>query len=109
MPEADELEPGHQRNFLLGGIVARLGFGWRAVADRLEEAAVTEPVDPLQGGELDGLEVAPGTTPLDHLCLEQADDGLDQRIDAPMLVKSSPRWLALACRDGGRPRAQHGV
>jgi hypothetical protein len=70
---------------------------------------VVEPVDPLQGGELDGFQVTPGTAPPDHLGLEQADDGLRQRIDAPMLVKSSPGWLALACRDGGRPRARHSV
>jgi hypothetical protein len=35
------------------GIVARLGFSGRDIADRLEEAPVVEPVDPFQGGKLD--------------------------------------------------------
>ena len=34
-------------------IEARLGFCGRYVADGFEQAAVVEPVDPFQGGELD--------------------------------------------------------
>jgi hypothetical protein len=39
--------------------IAFLGFGRRDVADRLQEPANVEPVDPLEGCELDPLEVAP--------------------------------------------------
>ncbi len=35
------------------------------------QAAVVVPVDPLQGGVLDGLEGAPWAAPMDHLRLEQ--------------------------------------
>jgi len=34
------------------GIVARLGFGGRNVADGLEQASMVEPVHPLEGSEL---------------------------------------------------------
>jgi hypothetical protein len=36
------------------------GFGWRDVLDRLEQAAVVDPVIPFEGRVLDGLDVAPG-------------------------------------------------
>ena len=62
------------------GIVARLGFGGRDIADRLEEAPMVEPVDPLQGSELHRLGMAPGTAPADHLSLEQADNRLGESI-----------------------------
>src|SRR4051794_28874111 len=61
-------------------MVARFGFSWRDVTDRLEEAAVVVPVDPLQGGELDGLQVAPGAASADRLGLEQAIYRLRQGI-----------------------------
>src|SRR4051794_39174863 len=61
-------------------MVARFGLGWRDVTDRLEETAGVVPVDPLQGGKLDGLQVAPGAASADHLGLEQAVYRLGQRI-----------------------------
>jgi hypothetical protein len=36
------------------GVVAFLGFGWRDVADGLQEPPVVEPVHPIQRRELDG-------------------------------------------------------
>ena len=42
------------------GIVARLGFGGRDIADGLEEAPVVAPVDPFQGGKPARLGTAPG-------------------------------------------------
>jgi len=62
------------------GIVARLGFGGRDVADGLEEAPMVEPVHPFEGSELHRLSMAPGATPVDHLGLEQPDDRLGQGI-----------------------------
>ena len=41
------------------GVVACLGFGRRDVADRLQQPAIVEPVDPSQCRELDGLEAPP--------------------------------------------------
>jgi hypothetical protein len=61
-------------------VVAFLGFGWRHIADRLEEATIVEPVDPFQGGELDSFQRAPGPTPADDLSLEQAIDGFGEGI-----------------------------
>jgi hypothetical protein len=37
------------------GVVALLGFGRRDVADRFQQPAIVEPVDPFERGELDGL------------------------------------------------------
>ena len=41
-------------------IVGGLELGRRDVADGLQESAVVEPVDPLQGGVLDLVEALPG-------------------------------------------------
>ena len=44
---------------LQAGVVGGFGFRRRDVADRLQEPAVIEPVDPFEGRQLDGLERAP--------------------------------------------------
>ena len=82
------------------GIVARLGFSGRDIADWPEETAVVEPVDPFEGGELHRLGMAPGAAPADHLGLEQADDRLGESIDAPMSVKQFLTPAAAACKSG---------
>jgi hypothetical protein len=56
------------------------GFGWRDVADGLEQPAVVEPVDPFQRGELDGLERPPWPAPVDDLGLVETIDGLGERV-----------------------------
>jgi len=48
--------------------------------DGLEEAAVVEPVDPLEHGELDVVDRSPGAASADDLGLEQADHGFGQRV-----------------------------
>jgi hypothetical protein len=62
------------------GVVALLGFGGRDVADRLEEAPGVEPVHPIEGGELDGLQRPPRAAAPDDFGLEQANDGFGERI-----------------------------
>ena len=52
-------------------VVGLLEFGWRDVAAGLEQAAVIEPVDPLQGGDLDLLNGPPRAARLDQLGLQQ--------------------------------------
>ena len=39
-----------------------------------------EPIDPFEGGKLDGFETAPRPAPMDHLGLEQPVDRLGQGI-----------------------------
>lgn len=58
--------------------VARLGR--RDVADGLKEPSVVEPVHPLQGRELDGLQAAPWPAPMDHLSLVETVDGVGESI-----------------------------
>jgi hypothetical protein len=70
------------------GEVAFLGFGRRDVADGLQEPAIVEPVHPLEGRELDGLEVPPGPTTMNDLSLVEAIDRLGEGVvvrvaDAP--------------------------
>ena len=60
--------------------MAGFSLGWRNVADGSEQAAVVEPVNPFQGGELHRLEAAPWPAPVDHLGLEQAVDGLGEGV-----------------------------
>src|SRR4051812_30624020 len=61
-------------------MVGGLGLGGRDVSDRLEEASVVEPIDQSEGGNLDRLEAAPGTAPMDHLGFVEAVDGLGEGI-----------------------------
>jgi hypothetical protein len=61
-------------------VVGCLELGWRDVADRLEQASVVEPVDPLQRRELDVIDPLPGATPADQLGLVEADDRLGQSV-----------------------------
>ena len=56
------------------GEVAFLGFGRRDEADGLQKPAIVEPVHPLEGCELDGLEVAPRSASMDDLGLVEAID-----------------------------------
>ena len=60
--------------------VARLSLGGRHVADRFEQAASVEPIDPFEGGELDCLEGSPRPTAMDYLGLEQTVDRLGQGV-----------------------------
>ena len=62
------------------GIVAFLGFGWRDVADGLQQPAIVEPVDPFQRCELDGLERAPWSTSVDDLGLVETVDRFGEGI-----------------------------
>src|SRR5919199_2284874 len=79
-PEAGEFESRRQGGCLELSIVALFRLGGRHVADRLEGTAVVVPVHPVEGGVLDRLERAPRAAPPDHLGLEQANDGLGERI-----------------------------
>jgi hypothetical protein len=57
-----------------------LGLGWRHIADRLEEAAIVEPVDPFESGELDCFQRTPWAAPMDELSLEQAMDSFGEGV-----------------------------
>ena len=62
------------------GVVALLGLGRRDVADGLQEPSVVEAIDPFEGGELDGLEAAIRSAPMDHLGFVEAVDGFGESI-----------------------------
>ena len=73
-------EPRHHSKLFDLRIVVRLCFGGRDVSNRLEQAAVVEPVDPFGGCELDRFETAPRPAPRDDLGLEEADHRLGERV-----------------------------
>jgi hypothetical protein len=56
LPEAVSFKSRRHGGLLRHGIVAFLGFGWRDVADGLQQPAIVEPVHPLRRRELDSLE-----------------------------------------------------
>lgn len=91
-----------RRHGVLGSpcVVARLGLRRRDISDRLEKPVVVEPVHPFERREFHRLDAAPRPSPVDHLGLEQAVDGLGQRVDAPMSVKQFLTPAAAACKDG---------
>ncbi len=62
------------------GIVARFSLGGRDIPDRFEQTTGVEPVDPFEGGELDGLERPPWSTPMDQFGFEQPVDRLGEGI-----------------------------
>jgi hypothetical protein len=45
---------------ILLSLVCGLELGWGDIADGLQEPAVVEPVDPLQGGVLEVVDALPG-------------------------------------------------
>ena len=61
-------------------VVGGLELGWWEMADGLQEPAVVEPVDPLQGGVLDLIKTLPGAAPADQFGLVQPDDRLGQGV-----------------------------
>jgi len=62
------------------GVIARFRLSGRHVADRFEEAAVVEPVDPFEGSELDRLKALPWAKAVDDLGLVEAADGLREGV-----------------------------
>jgi transposase len=72
--------PRGDRHDLKLGVVCGFRLGGRDVADGLEQTPVVEPVNPFEGGELDGLDGAPRPAPMDHLDFEEADDGFSKGI-----------------------------
>src|SRR3954447_7240478 len=76
-------------------------LGGRAVVERLVQAGVVEPADPLEDRELElgaGLPDAVG----DQLGLEGIDKALGERVDAPYLCSSSASSRGvLVAREGG--------
>ena len=64
----------------LTSIVSRLEFGWGDPADRFEKPPMVEPVDPLEGGVLDLVDVPPGAAAPDDLRLVEPVDGLGESV-----------------------------
>src|SRR6202162_3667356 len=80
MPEAISFESRCHGWPFEHSVVAVFGFCRGNVTNGLQQSAMVEPVDPFQGGELDGFERAPGPTPVDYLGLVEAVDGLGQGV-----------------------------
>jgi hypothetical protein len=59
---------------VLLSLVCGFELGWWDIANGLQEPAVVEPVDPLQGGVLDLVQALPEATPADELGLVEPDD-----------------------------------
>lgn len=70
---------GHRGSFKLR-VIAVLGFGGRNVSDGLEKPAAAEPVDPFECCELDRLEAAPRSAPMNDFGLVEADHRLGERV-----------------------------
>ena len=65
--------------------------GWD-VSDGFEYSSVVEPVDPLEGCELDVFEIAPRTAWVDDFGFEQSDDRLSQCVVIG-IADAAHRWL----------------
>ena len=61
-------------------VVQVLGRGWGEVVEVVVGSLVVEPVDPAEGLDLDVVDVAPWSAPVDQLGLVGADRGLGQGV-----------------------------
>src|SRR3954453_13451926 len=90
---------GGDSDRLLGGVLTVEDL---LVLDRCEvvaggvQPAVVVPVEPLEGGQLDVVDVLPGSAAADQLGLEQADLALSQGV-----VKGVTHGAHAGCRAGG--------
>ena len=55
-------------------------FSWRDSPDRLQQAAIVEPIDPFEGGVFNGLQAAPWPSAVDDFGIEQTVDRFGQGI-----------------------------
>ena len=69
----------------LSELVGRFQFGWRDMPDLAMQAPVVEPVDVLEGGDLDVVDRTPGAAAVDQLRLVEPDRRLREGIDAPIV------------------------
>jgi hypothetical protein len=75
-------------------------FGRRDVANRLKQSTVIEPINPLEGGELNGMEVTPGPAAINELGLVEADEKFQ-----PVRCRRNRRHYRLKLRCPLRPNA----
>lgn len=61
-------------------VVGLLNISWGEICAGGVQPAVIVPVDPFEGRQLDSVEVAPRSSPVDHLGLEQSDLALGQSV-----------------------------
>jgi hypothetical protein len=80
LPEADLGRLCGDLRLLQHGEISLFGFGWRDVSDRLQKAPVVKPIDPFEGGELDGLQRSPRSAAADHLAFVETVDGLGEGV-----------------------------
>ena len=62
------------------GEISLFSFGWRDVADGLQQPTMIKPVYPFQRRQLNGLKRAPRPAPMNNLGLVKPVDRLGQRI-----------------------------
>src|SRR5947209_8723653 len=70
-------------NQLAGGVLTVVGvleLGRRDVAEEAVQAGGVEPMDPAEGGQLDLVDVAPGSLPPDQLGLVEPVHRFGQRV-----------------------------
>ncbi len=70
---------GYGRSFK-GGVIIGFGLGGRDIADRLEQAPVIEPVDPVEGCELHLHDAFPGIPAMNELGFVEAIHGFREGV-----------------------------
>lgn len=74
------VESGRHGLSLVESMIVPFVLGRRHMTDGFEQPTMVKPVNPFQRRVLDGIECAPRSASVDHFGLEQADDGLGQRV-----------------------------
>src|SRR4029453_13296567 len=101
MPETVFVESGCGSRLLVLAIRQQFQLRRRQVANRFQQPAVVEPIDPSEGCLLDLVKLAPRTTAVDHLGLVQPDDGLGECLVGGV-ADAAHRWLDACLRQSLR-------
>src|SRR5262245_47276691 len=80
LPETVFVESDRDGRLVLLTIIHQFKLRWRNVANRFEQPAVVEPIDPFERRVLDIVEISPRATAVNDLGLEQSDDRLGEGV-----------------------------
>ena len=79
-------------------IVGRLELCRGDVPERLEEATIVEPMNPLERGEFDSFAALPRSAPIDHFGLEERVNGLSEGVVVRVSFAANGRFDARLCK-----------
>ena len=103
------LDSCHHGWSFLAAIVLLLALDRRYVSDRGKKPAVVEPIDPVERGQFDRFDGAPGSTTADDLGLVETDDRLGQGVSRTRRRESRSRHIVQDSANHPTRRPSRGI